>query len=102
MTARLQLRYARTPWARAWGLLGRTHYDAGTALVFERCNAVHTWFMMMPIDLVFVDEAWRVLSVHANVGPWQMVREPKAFAVLEFAAGEAARAGCDAGATIER
>jgi uncharacterized protein len=97
MNAPLTLRYARTPWARMWGLLGRTSYDAGAALVFEHCNAVHTWFMSMPIDIVFVDKDWRVLSVNSAVGPWQTFREPNAFAVLELAGGEVPRCGIIAG-----
>jgi uncharacterized protein len=93
MNARLALRYARTPWRRAWGLLGRTAFPAGTALVFERCASVHTWFMRMPIDVVFVDRHWNVISTFDSVPPWQNVREPRAFAVLELAPGEAKRLG---------
>jgi uncharacterized protein len=93
MNASLTLRYARTPWARMWGLLGRSTYPAGSALVFERCASVHTWFMRMHVDVVFVDAAWNVVSVAHRVPPWRVVREPRSFAVLELAAGEAQRLG---------
>jgi uncharacterized membrane protein (UPF0127 family) len=82
------------------GLIGRKSYPRDTALVFERCASVHTWFMQMSIDIVFVDEGWRVLSVHGNVAPGNVLREPDAFAVLELAAGEAARMELAPGAVI--
>jgi uncharacterized protein len=102
LSEHLTLRYARSPWSRAWGLLGRTTYDPGTALVIENCFAVHTWFMRMPIDVVFVDECWRVIAVHASVGAWRVVREPAAFAVLELAGGEALRTGLVSGTALRQ
>lgn len=93
MNAALDLRFARTPWSRTLGLLGRRNFMPGRALVFEDCVAIHTWFMAMRIDVVFVDAAWRVLDVHAAVPPWRVLRQPGAAAVLELACGEAARLG---------
>jgi uncharacterized membrane protein (UPF0127 family) len=47
--------------------------------------------MRMPIDVEFIDREWNVLSVHAAVAPGRMLRDSKAYAVLEMAAGEAGR-----------
>ena len=72
------------------GLLGRKGLPSGTALVLAPCQAVHTWFMRFPIDIVFVSRTGRVLKIKPAVGPWRMAMRFGAFAVLELAAGGAA------------
>ena len=81
------------------GLLGRDGLPFGTALVLAPCQAVHTWFMRFPIDIVFVSRSGRVLKVKPAVGPWRMVMRFGAFAVMEFAAGGAS--GLEAGHQLE-
>lgn len=98
----LRLRYARAPWTRTFGLLGRRSYPPKTALVFEGCRAIHTWFMQMPIDVVFVDPEWRVVKAYERVGPWRFLSEPHASSVLELAAGEASGLGLAEGTLVTR
>lgn len=82
--------------SRRRGLLGRTGLDE-TALVIAPCNAVHTFFMRFPIDVVFVDRAGRVLRIAESVPAWRMTASWGAFATIELAAGTAARAGIGRG-----
>jgi uncharacterized membrane protein (UPF0127 family) len=56
--------------------------------------------MRFPIDAVFLDGERRVLRVVPNVRPWRTAAVRKARAVLELAAGEAARVGMEAGAVL--
>jgi len=70
----------------------------GTALLIYPCSSVHTFFMLEPIDIVFVDRQGQVLSVMERLGPWRVspwVRE--AAAVIEMPAGSAASLGFRAG-----
>ncbi len=61
-------------------------------MLFPATGSIHTMFMRFPIDVVFLDEGLRVLSVHAAVPAWRAVRQRGAKATLELAAGAAARA----------
>ncbi len=53
---------------RKKGLLGRDGLDEGAGLVIAPTNAVHTFFMRFPIDIVFATKAGRVVKVAAG-GP---------------------------------
>jgi uncharacterized membrane protein (UPF0127 family) len=82
--------------SRRRGLLGRTGLGEA-ALVIAPCNAVHTFFMQFPIDVVFVDRTGRVLRIAASVPAWRMTGSWRAFATIELAAGTAARTGLGPG-----
>lgn len=85
---------ADTPLRRMRGLLGRAPLGAGQALHIRPCRSVHTLFMRMPLDVIFLDAEDRVCRVHTAVGPWRMAQGgPGSRSVLEMAAGEAARLG---------
>lgn len=86
--------YARTPWARMRGLLGRRGLPDGEALIFERCWSIHTIGMRFPIDAVFVDQEWRVVALRCDLGPGQVIPPiHQAWGAIELAAGSAARHG---------
>lgn len=88
---------AATPLARLRGLLGREGLEPGEGLLLESCGSVHTCFMRLPIDAVFLDGERRVLRVRSELRPWRLASAPGARAVLELAAGEAERRGVAAG-----
>ena len=54
---------------RLRGLLGRSDMPSGSAMVIERCGSVHTVGMRFPLDLIFLDKEWRVVSVKRGVRP---------------------------------
>jgi uncharacterized membrane protein (UPF0127 family) len=82
------LEKASSFWQRSRGLLGRDHLPADRALWIVHCNAIHTFFMRFPIDVVFVDRKMVVRKVMPQVNPWR-VTLPVLFArdVIEFPAG---------------
>jgi uncharacterized membrane protein (UPF0127 family) len=49
--------------------------------------------MRFPIDVIFLDGEGLVLRVAEHVAPWRLVSQRKAHAVIELAAGVAARLG---------
>ena len=78
---------------RLRGLLGKSALEPHQGLLLRPANSVHTAFMRFPIDVVFLDGNLKVLDVVEGVPPWRMKAKKGARAVLELAAGEAARQG---------
>ena len=83
--------------SRRKGLLGRDGLADTTGIVIAPTNAVHTFFMRFPIDIVFVTRAGRVVKVRNAVPARRIAIALRAFAVVELAAGCAARQGLRAG-----
>lgn len=79
--------YATTFRDRLFGMIGRRFTDFD-AMVFPACSSVHTCFMTMPLDLVFVNGENKVVRVVPSVPPWRlMVRAPGAKTVIEMRGG---------------
>jgi uncharacterized membrane protein (UPF0127 family) len=91
---------ADTPRARMKGLLGRRSLAPDEGLLLRPAGSVHTAFMRLAIDVVFLDAESRVLRVAANVRPWRMAAQRGAKAVLELPAGGAARRGLEPGVLV--
>ncbi|MDE8702055.1 DUF192 domain-containing protein [Adlercreutzia equolifaciens] len=72
---------ARSPWRRLRGLAGGL--PDRRVMVFPRCRDVHTLTMRRNLDILFVDEAGRVLEVHRKVRPKSRLRCPRAFGAVE-------------------
>jgi uncharacterized membrane protein (UPF0127 family) len=92
---------ADRPLARMRGLLGRKTLPRGEAILLRPAASIHTFFMRFPIDVVFVDENRRVLSIAHRVAPWRAAAARSAAAVLELAAGECARHGLREGDELQ-
>lgn len=72
---------------RCRGMIGRDFHNFD-AMVFNRCNAIHTLFMSIPLDVVFLDRENHVCKISKSLKPWRpLVRCGQAYAVLELPAG---------------
>ena len=92
---------ADTFWRRFLGLMGRREISPQTALLIRPCNSIHMFFMRFAIDAVFIDENFCVKKVVPGVKPWfGFAFCFGATAVLEFAAGEAARLKIEPGCRL--
>jgi uncharacterized membrane protein (UPF0127 family) len=92
------VRWARSPWRRFMGLMGRRGMAAGEALVFPGEKGVHTHFMRFAIDVVFYDREWVVVEVLQALRPWRFSpMKWKAAGVIELPAGAAAASGTRTG-----
>lgn len=86
------VRRARSLLARAKGFIGRKRIEAEEGLWFDRCSAVHTIGMLVPLDLVFLDRDQRIMQLHAAVPPLQPAIVCRgARVVVELAAGTIGR-----------
>ena len=71
---------ARSFWARGRGLMGRTSLPESYALIILPESSIHTFFMRVPIDVLFVDRSDKVIGMReamppsrpfAGVAPWR-------------------------------
>ena len=72
---------------RSKGLLGREGLRSGEGLWIIPCEAVHTFWMRFPIDLVYLDSKKRIQRLVSDVPPWRLSACIWAHSVLELPAG---------------
>ena len=77
--------------ARNKGLQGRDGLPEGSALVIAPTNAIHTFFMKFPIDVLFITKDGRVVKIKHGLKPWRVASCFLAYAVVELPAGATAR-----------
>ena len=72
------------------GLMGVQDLPVGHGLHIEPCNSIHSFFMKIPIDAVFLDAALKVVEIRHAMPPWRMSKVYfGAKSVLELPAGTA-------------
>src|SRR5690348_6485517 len=76
---------------RRKGLRGRDALHPGEALWITPCEAVHTWGMKFPIDVVYLDRKKTVRKVRKAMGAWRVSACLLAHSVLELPAGSITR-----------
>ena len=87
---------------RLRGLIGRRFSASMDGMVLDRCNAIHTFFMEYPIDVIFADAKYRVLKTVSAFPAWRpflMCRE--AFYVIELPSGTLAVTSTAAGDQLD-
>jgi uncharacterized membrane protein (UPF0127 family) len=72
---------------RRKGLLGRQQLLPGEGLWITPCEAVHTFGMQFPIDLIYLDRDHCIRKVRSNVQPWRLSACLAAHSVLELRSG---------------
>lgn len=72
---------------RSKGLLGRKGLDAGEGMWIVPCEAVHTFFMQFPLDLIYLDKKNRIRKVKSNVRPWRLSVCLSAHSIIELPVG---------------
>ena len=60
---------ARSFWRRGMGLMGRTSLPEGYALIIYPEWSIHTFFMRLPIDVLFVGPNNQVVGLRAAMPP---------------------------------
>ena len=83
-----RLERPRTFVGRGLGLMFRRRLSPESGMWIAPCNGIHTFFMRIPIDVVFMDRQQRVVKVFPSLRSWRMV--PLVFgshSVVELPAG---------------
>ncbi len=83
------LKMAESFFSRLVGLIGTKEF-VDSALMFPRANAPHTFFMSIPIDVVYVDRYMKIVKIDHSLKPWRMALPVlKASSFIELPAGVA-------------
>jgi len=96
---------ADTFWRRFRGLMLRRRFPRGSALLFKLSRpgryGVHMFFVMFPIDLLYLNENFVVVDVCRNLKPWRTHRpKVRASYIVELPAGTVSRARVKLGQKI--
>jgi uncharacterized membrane protein (UPF0127 family) len=87
--------------SRAIGLLKYKTLPETEAILFRRCNSIHTYFMRFSIDVVMLDSNGKIVSIIENVKPNRFVWPRwKAKDTIEMAAGLIRKLGIRQGDTL--
>lgn len=83
---------------RLIGWMGRRRIEPGEGLHLLPCQGIHTFFMRVAIDVVFLDEENRVVIALDRMPPWRVAPgTPRARSVLELPAGALQASGTSVG-----
>ena len=89
---------AETPHARRRGLLGTDFLDDGAGILIMPCRQVHTFGMRYPIDVIFIDDSWKVKRITRRMKPRRLsCIVPASRAVIELPAARADETGTRVG-----
>jgi uncharacterized protein len=89
---------AETFVSRFKGLMGVPELPLGEGLQIEPCTSVHTFFMKIPIDVLFLDASLQVVDICHAMPAWRVSKVYfGARSVLELPAGTAQASGTVAG-----
>lgn len=92
---------AETPHARRRGLLGTDSLGDGAGILILPCRQVHTFGMRYPIDVIFIDDSWKVKRIACRMKPRRLSPiVPASRAVLEIPAAKAEETGTRVGDII--
>ena len=92
---------ATTPAQKNQGLLKHQSLEPGDGLWIKGTNAVHTFFMKFPIDLVYLTKDKRVVKTRPAVPAWRLSMAFGAASILELPAGVVNATGTEPGDQLE-
>jgi len=92
---------ADTSAKRRTGLLKHSKLDPGEGLWIIPCEAVHTFWMKFPIDVLFLDKKRKILKIRPKMARWKMAACLRAHSVLELPSGTCENTGTLAGDQLE-
>lgn len=82
------IRKTETFFERNRGLLGCKELAEGHGMLIAPCNSIHTFFMKIPIDVVFLSRDNRIIRMRHNMKPQRFAMSGGASSVLELMAGQ--------------
>lgn len=92
---------ADTAAKRNKGLLGRERLAPGEGLWIRPCEAVHTFWMRFPIDLVYLDRKNGIRKLVSALPPWRMSACLLAHSILELPSGTIRETKTQRGDTLD-
>jgi hypothetical protein len=94
--------FARSFLGRLIGLLNKRQLPAGYALILIPCRSIHTFFMRMPIDCLFLNRDLQVIKIVKDMKPFRLSGHVfEAQMAVELPAGIADKSITELGDTLE-
>lgn len=72
---KLNIKVCNNVFNRFLGLMFKKYINYG--LCFPRCNSIHTFFMLEPIDVIMTDKDYNILYVFNNLKPNKVILPKK-------------------------
>ncbi len=95
-------RVADSFFTRLKGLTGVRHLPNGDGILIKPCNSVHTHFMSIPIDVLFVNEEDQIVDIVPQMATWRIERPRRnACYVIELPSGMAEHTNSNIGDKLE-
>lgn len=95
-----QGKMALTFWSRLKGLLFTDFFPAGEGILIKPCASIHTIGMSYAIDILFVDEADRVIKTVIGIKPYRFAYCRGSSYVIEVPTGTVLNTGTKLGDEI--
>ena len=93
---------ARSFASRFVGLMGKKELPFGEGLHIVPCNGIHTFFMRIAIDALFLDRDLKVVKLFPSLPPWRATNVYfRVHSVLELPSGTVAASGTSEGDQLE-
>lgn len=74
--------------SRMKGLMFSADLPDCDGFLIRPCNSIHTFFMRYPLDILFMDQDFKIIKVLYDLSPWKMTWIYfKSYQVLEMKAG---------------
>lgn len=84
-----QCRVATSFFTRFMGLMGKKEIKNEEAIIFPNCNSIHTCFMKISIDAIFISKNGEVIKVFHSLKPWKLLMPIRgARHVIETSSGQ--------------
>ncbi len=97
-----RVRLANTFLTRLRGLMFRRRLAPEEGLWLRPCQGVHTFWMLFPIDVIFLDRELRIVKLVENLRPFRLTRPHlAAHSVLELNPYTISRFGLKVGDQLE-
>ena len=89
--------YAENFFDRSRGMICRD-FSTFDGMVFENCRAIHTFFMTIKLDVIFVDDSYQICGLYESLPAWlPLIRNSKSTTVIELPVGVIKRSKCSIG-----
>lgn len=71
MTKKLEkIKTASSLWDKGFGVIGWKDWHGFNGLLLKDTTAIHTFFVRLTLDLVFLDQNHKIVRLVENLKPW--------------------------------
>lgn len=65
-----KVKISQSLWEKSLGVIGWRDFGKYNGLLLTQTTAIHTFFVKMPLDVVFLDQEMKVVKILENLKPW--------------------------------